>query len=46
MYGKIIKTGKVQEGQNKLDLKNIQIGIYFLKLSSDNGSVIKKIIKN
>ncbi len=46
MFGKVIKTGKVQEGQNELDLKNFQAGIYFLKLSNDSGSVIKKVMKN
>ena len=45
LFGKIVKTGKVEPGENELDLKNYQAGIYFLKIKNDSGSVIKKVIK-
>jgi hypothetical protein len=45
IFGKIVKTGKVEQGENELDIKNYQAGIYFLKLSNEKGSVIKKVLK-
>ncbi len=45
IFGKVIKTGMVQEGKNELDLKNYQAGIYFLKINNDSGSVTKKVMK-
>ncbi len=46
MFGKIIKTGKLQNGQNELYITRIPSGVYFLQLTNDKGSIIKKIIKN
>lgn len=45
MFGKVIKTGIAKAGENELNLKNYQAGIYFLKLNNDNGFVIKKVLK-
>ena len=45
IFGKIVKTGKVEQGENELDLKNFEAGIYFLQFRNDSGFVIKKVIK-
>lgn len=45
VFGKLVKTGKVESGENELDLKNYEAGIYFLQIKNDSGSLIKKIIK-
>ena len=43
--GKLVETGKVEQGKNKLDIQNYQTGIYFLQIKNDLGYVTKKIIK-
>ena len=45
IFGKIVKTGKVEPGENELKLKNYEAGIYFLQIKNESGSVIKRVIK-
>ncbi|MDO7173699.1 leucine-rich repeat domain-containing protein [Mariniflexile sp. AS56] len=45
VYGKLVITGKLEQGENKLDLKNYQTGIYFLQIKNELGFVTKKVIK-
>ena len=42
--GSIIKTEKLHEGINNIELEEIQSGIYFIKLEGNNGVYNKKII--
>ena len=46
MYGKLLHEGKLDYGVNIIDYKNYQDGLYFLNISNEEGSVIKKVIKN
>jgi hypothetical protein len=45
MLGKVIYANKVKAGNNTIDISNYQSGLYILKLTTENGSAIKKIIK-
>ena len=45
MLGKVIYTNKVKSGNNTIDISNYQSGIYLLNVTSENGSVTKKLIK-
>ncbi|MEW4925009.1 BspA family leucine-rich repeat surface protein [Algibacter sp. 2305UL17-15] len=45
VYGKLVIKGKLEQGENKLDINNYQTGIYFLKIKNESGSIIKKVIK-
>ncbi|HMB99520.1 MAG TPA: T9SS type A sorting domain-containing protein [Flavobacteriaceae bacterium] len=45
VLGKQILTEKVTSSQNTIDLSNFNKGIYLVKLISENGQVIKKLIK-
>lgn len=42
--GKVISTN-VNYNTNSIDISNLQSGVYFVKFTSDNKSVIKKFIK-
>ena len=44
IYGKLVKTGEVKQGENKLDVMNYQTGIYFLQIKNDLGYITKKVI--
>ena len=43
--GKILYQNKTTKNISTIDLSNWNSGVYFVKLSSDQGSVVKKIIK-
>ena len=43
--GKLLLQKTVNNGTNSIDTSNLTTGIYFVKISSDRGSVTKKIIK-
>jgi hypothetical protein len=45
VFGKLVKTGKLEQGENLLDIKNYQTGIYFLQIKNDSGLITKKVIK-
>ena len=45
MLGKVIYTNKVKAGNNTIDISNYQSGIYLLSVTTENGSVTKKLIK-
>jgi hypothetical protein len=46
LNGKILLSRNVNQKQLNLDLSNFQSGIYFIEISSVEGSIRKKIIKN
>jgi len=47
-YGRMQKSRKAEEqkGEWTLDLSHLQAGIYFLKITTNQGVVTKKVIKN
>ncbi len=44
--GKTVLTLNVAPNSNTIDISNLQSGVYFVKFTTDNKSVVKKIIKN
>lgn len=46
LFGKVVYTRELNEQQALIDLSTIEKGIYFLELSSGQGSVVKKLVKN
>lgn len=45
MLGKVIYVNKVQAGTSIIDISNYQNGLYLLNIKFENGSVIKKLLK-
>jgi hypothetical protein len=43
--GKIILKKQLVSGDNKIEIKNLQSGIYILKLNTDKGSSTFKVVK-
>jgi len=43
--GKLLNTVKVVNGE-KVSLANYETGVYFLRIKTDNGSAIERIVKN
>lgn len=46
VQGRIIKTSVIQNSETRFDLSQFQSGIYYLKVISDKGNGIQKLIKN
>ena len=45
MKGQSLLNGQLTYTNNTIDMSNLSQGVYFLKLISDQGSIVKKIIK-
>ncbi|OBX22009.1 putative secreted protein (Por secretion system target) [Gelidibacter algens] len=45
ILGKKVKVQSLSQDQNKLNVSSLTQGVYLIKLSSETGSVIKKLIK-
>ncbi|MFC0878314.1 T9SS type A sorting domain-containing protein [Saccharicrinis sp. FJH2] len=45
IQGKIIKSFTVHNNQNQLDVSDLSNGIYFVRIQTDKGCLIKKIVK-
>ena len=45
LNGQTLKKGKLNIGENSINLSNISSGLYFLKLSTEEGTLTKKLIK-
>ena len=45
LNGQILKKGKIKENENTLNVSNLPIGLYFLKIRTDKGGVTSKLIK-
>ena len=43
--GRPIVTGKLNDGRNDIDLKNLSTGHYILRIKSPSGTVYKKLLK-
>jgi len=43
--GKILQSGELSVGENRIELTDMSDGLYFVKLSSENGNSTKKLIK-
>ena len=43
--GKTIRLGDIQNGTNTIDLSNLPSGLYFIKVSDENETFTRKIIK-
>ncbi len=46
VYGQIVMQNNVNTNVVNIDVKNLKKGIYFIKLNTDNESVINKFVKN
>ena len=46
VLGKGMLTGEVSKLDNKIDIAHLQTGIYFIKLSSEDGNSTRKLIKH
>jgi hypothetical protein len=45
MNGRLIRMIPVKDMKTELDISTLQPGVYIIKLSTDNGFAIKRIIK-
>jgi Secretion system C-terminal sorting domain len=43
--GILFKKGQLKEGLNKISMANLSTGLYFIRVTSENGIATKKIIK-
>jgi hypothetical protein len=43
--GQLIQTLQPEEARSELDLTTLSAGVYFIRISSENSTVVKKIIK-
>jgi hypothetical protein len=46
VFGKLILTNKFTAGTNQVDVSHLQSGVYFVRFSNSETSVVKKFIKN
>jgi hypothetical protein len=46
VFGKLILTNKFATGTNQVDVSHLQSGVYFVRFSNSETSVVKKFIKN
>nr|AOE10650.1 hypothetical protein [uncultured bacterium] len=46
VFGKLIKTNKINSKNNNLNISALPKGFYLLKINSENKFITKKIIKN
>lgn len=45
MYGKLLKTVPMDNPNNTIDVSDLSSGVYFLKISTNQGTVNKKFVK-
>ncbi|MEN6511989.1 MAG: T9SS type A sorting domain-containing protein, partial [Chloroherpetonaceae bacterium] len=45
LQGQIVKSQRILGNQSTLDLTNLSTGVYILKIYTDSGFIIKKLIK-
>jgi hypothetical protein len=45
MYGKLLKTVPMDNTNNTIDVSDLSSGVYFLKISTNQGTVNKKFVK-
>ena len=43
---KATSTHKINGNVVSIDLSNLPVGMYFVEITSENGKVVKKLIKN
>ena len=44
MFGKTIMKGDLEPGENEIQMRNYEAGVYFLRITNDSGYVTKKIV--
>ncbi len=44
MFGKIVKTGSFDQGENELQLRKYEAGVYFLRVINDSNIITKKVV--
>ena len=44
MFGKAIINGSLERGENELQLRNYEAGVYFLRITNESNSITKKIV--
>jgi len=45
LQGQVIKSQRILGNQSTLDLSNVSAGVYILKIYTNSGFVVKKLIK-
>lgn len=45
LKGSKLSSGSIEDGQKQINIQSYRDGVYFIKLTSGNASVVKKIIK-
>ena len=45
IYGRTIREFKIQDSEFKINIENLPKGIYFIKLQTEEGIAVKKIVK-
>ena len=48
IYGRVqnLRNSETQELRSSIDISNLKSGIYFIKINTDEGNIVKRIIKN
>ena len=48
VYGRIqkLRNSETQKLRNSLDVTNLNSGVYFVKIKTENGEVVKRFVKN
>ncbi|HEX8528701.1 MAG TPA: T9SS type A sorting domain-containing protein, partial [Cytophagales bacterium] len=45
-HGKVVLSGPVQAAEHTLDLHNVKSGLYFIRIRTESGQVIRKVVKH
>ncbi len=45
MQGKVVKSQKITNNQNSIDVRDLPGGVYIIRLHTDEGEVMKKMVK-
>ncbi|CAA9244454.1 MAG: GH9 / CBM3 / CBM44 [uncultured Cytophagales bacterium] len=44
--GKVVQSANVQAAEHTLDLHGVKAGLYFIRISTASGQVVRKVVKN
>jgi hypothetical protein len=44
--GKVVQATKTIQNNTSIDVANLESGVYFVRLTSNGASVLKRIVKN
>jgi hypothetical protein len=48
VYGRVqnLRNSETQKLRNSIDVSNLKAGIYFVKINTEKGNIVKRIIKD